>query len=378
LKVEEILERLVAIPSVSSMSNRPLINYVCGFLNEFGWHWREIAYYDAHGVEKVNLIVVPAQLSISSMKVDLAFICHTDTVPFAQSWPDATSLVREGDMLHGCGSCDVKGSLACLLAAISEVSTSDVQNSVALILTADEEIGCIGTSRLLEAEAIVPQCAVICEPTSLRPAVAGKGYGLASIRVQGREAHSAFPQQGVSAILVSAKLVSVIENWMQQRDGASNVLFDPPRTTFNIGRIDGGSAKNIIPGSCSFLVEWRPLPEEDPQQIAAGLQRLAHEIESSNAGCRIEVDIQRAEAGFVTAGEPHIASALSQMLARPLTGIAFGSEAPRFAKVAKEVVVIGPGDMRTAHSERECVPVVELEEWKDCLKQLLIEKIDLA
>lgn len=378
MNVEEILTKLVAIPSVSSMSNRLLMNYICGLLKDCGWHWREIAYHDTHGIEKVNLIAMPGTQSLSDTQVDLAFVCHTDTVPFAQSWTAATSLIHKDGMLHGCGSCDVKGSLACILAAILEMRTNDLQTSVALVLTADEEIGCIGTTRVLEAKVIAPRRVVICEPTSLYPAVAGKGYGLASICISGREAHSAFPQQGVSAISIAAKLIGAIEAWIQQRAGSRNTLFDPPQTTFNIGRIDGGSAKNIIAGSCSFLFEWRPLPEEDPRQIAEELQQIAREVESSNTGCKIEVDIQRSEAGFAPSGRSPLADVLPDMTARPQTGIAFGSEATRFAKVAEEVVVIGPGDMRTAHSERECVPASELVGWTNCLKQLLTTEIHLA
>jgi acetylornithine deacetylase len=84
------------------------------------------------------------------------------------------------------------------------------------------------------------------------------------------------------------------------------------------------------------------------------------------------LDVQRAERGFASTSEPYLASSLARLLKKPLTGIAFGSEATRFAAVAEEVVVIGPGDMRTAHSERESVPAEELVAWTDCIKQLLV------
>ena len=60
------------------------------------------------------------------------------------------------------------------------------------------------------------------------------------------------------------------------------------------------------------------------------------------------------------------------MLGRAETGISFGSEATRFAAIAEEAVVIGPGDMETAHSEREKIPRSELEEWTEVIKRLLL------
>ena len=62
---------------------------------------------------------------------------------------------------------------------------------------------------------------------------------------------------------------------------------------------------------------------------------------------------------------------LTQLLGQQPTGISFGSEATRFAKVADEVVVIGPGDMHTAHSDRECIALAELEAWTECVRRLL-------
>src|SRR5258707_5865730 len=99
--------------------------------------------------------------------------------------------------------------------------------------------------RLLAAGGLRIGAAIVSEPTSLRAGVAGKGYGLARVTVEGREAHSAFPGQGVSAISAAARLIARIED--ELRVGSTeDALFDPPRTTINIGVIEGGTAKNIV------------------------------------------------------------------------------------------------------------------------------------
>jgi acetylornithine deacetylase len=364
----DILRELIAIPSVSFMSNRPVIEAAARLLAESGWVSRLLPYQDAKGVEKMNLIARPAG-QVGGEDIDLAFVCHTDTVPFdLKAWPLATTLTERDGMLHGCGACDVKGSLAGILAGIAAAGA--VSRKVALILTADEEVGCIGAAKLLAVESLRAKSVLVCEPTSLRPAVAGKGYGLAEVRITGREAHSAFPQKGVSAIYAAAAMLRRIE----ERAGpveSRNVLFDPPWTTLNVGVIEGGSAKNIIPGTCRFLVEWRPLPEEDVSAPLEWLRELAAEIEREYPLCSIVVDGLRGDVGFAYSADSAFVRTLSQQLGMEATGISFGSEATRFARVANEVVVLGPGNMHTAHSDRECIPVAELEAFAGCVKALL-------
>ncbi len=364
----EILRELVSIPSVSVTSNRAVIEAAVRVLSSAHWDPRMLPYNDAKGIEKVNLIARPAGQSMSEF--DLAFVCHTDTVPFdATAWPDATSLIERDGMLHGCGACDVKGSLAGILAAIAQTPASAIPRNVALILTADEETGCIGATKLLASESLRAKRVLVCEPTSLRPAIAGKGYGLAEVTITGKEAHSAFPREGKSAIFAAAAIIKQIES--ATMTATFNHLFDPPLTTFNVGTIEGGTAKNIIPGVCRFLVEWRPLPEDNPVDGIAWLNQLAADVAKSHAGCEISINVFRADAGFAYDTESSFVNALTEQLGTEPMGISFGSEATRFAKIAGEVVVLGPGDMHTAHSERECIPVAELDAFVDCVGALL-------
>src|ERR1700745_3733056 len=114
----EILCELVAIPSISALSNRPAIDAAVHILETSGWKAHEFPYRDPNGIEKVNVVATPAQQD--AIEVGLAFVCHTDTVPFVpEAWPEATTLEERDGFLHGCGACDVKGSLAGILAAIA-------------------------------------------------------------------------------------------------------------------------------------------------------------------------------------------------------------------------------------------------------------------
>jgi acetylornithine deacetylase len=368
----EILRELVAVPTPSAVSNLPLLAWVSEFLGARGWTVELLSYEDEAGVAKGNLIAWPGH-GERLKHVDLVFVCHTDTVPFAEEWVGALVLEERGDNLHGCGSCDVKGALACFLAAVG----LDSFGSVALILTGDEEIGCKGMERLLRVVDLRIVSAIVSEPTSLRAGIAGKGYGLARVTVTGREAHSAFPQQGVSAISVAARLILRIEEAFvgsassRLGDSSPDLLFDPPRTTLNIGVIEGGTAKNIVPGRCSFLVEWRAVPGEAPGAVVGRLQGLVEESRAASSGVAVELEELRDEPGFSPVASGPLRVRLEAALGGSPMGISFGSEASRLARIADEVIVIGPGDMRTAHSDRECVPIAELERWTCVLRGLI-------
>ena len=116
----EILSALVAIPSVSSVSNLPLLTWVTRYLEPRGWSCRLLSYQDENGVAKANLLAQPAtSLNADPDRIDLAFICHTDTVPPAVGWSDPYTLHVVDGHANGLGACDVKAALACFLAAVN-------------------------------------------------------------------------------------------------------------------------------------------------------------------------------------------------------------------------------------------------------------------
>jgi acetylornithine deacetylase len=378
MNVEEILRELVAIPTPSAVSNLPLLAWVARFVEAKNWRVQLLPYTDEDGVAKANLIARPAEASRDESLIRFAFVCHTDTVPYSAGWTDALKLQALHDgLLHGCGACDVKGALACFLAALDGLAPGQVHPQAALILTADEEIGCKGMERLLAAKSLRIGAAIVSEPTSLRPGIAGKGYGLARIGIHGLEAHSAYPREGVSAIALAARFINCIEGLAAHfAEGAAahtamSALFDPPYTTLNVGVIHGGSAKNIVAGTCSFLVEWRPLPADTPSAIFDELTSLAETMRSEEPRARIELELLRAEHGFAPAGVGPLQRRLGETSSRAPIGISFGSEASRIARIADEVIVMGPGDMHRAHSDRECVPSDELNDWVRILRSLL-------
>lgn len=360
--VVEHLSHLVRIPSPSPVSNRPLIDYASAVLGSAGWSTRELPYRDDAGVEKINLILAPPGQDPHTRDLDLVFVCHTDTVPYAADWAGALDPAVLDGQLHGCGACDVKGFLACLLAAAPQTSAKELADGVRIVLTAEEEIGCIGAARLVAEDVLRPRRMIIGEPTMLHPARAGKGYCLAEVVVHGKEAHSAHPDEGISAIFHAATLIDSIQSLAGSPPERVNHFFDPPRTTLNVGTIHGGTAKNIVPGECRFQLEWRPIPDDSADEVGEVIAGLLPYFSATRPGFRAEIHNVRQQAGFETPADSPLVRRLESLAGRPAVSIPFGSEASVFAAVAEEVIVFGPGDMRTAHSSRECVPLAELDE----------------
>jgi acetylornithine deacetylase len=160
--------------------------------------------------------------------------------------------------------------------------------------------------------------------------------------------------------------VREVEQMGEELKQLRNDAFDPPWTTLNVGEIHGGTAKNVVPAECMFLVEWRPVPGQEPELVAERLRDLIAGVDIE--GVTVELDVRRMDSGFETPAESAVIRAVSAQKGGHAQTIAFGTEAPWMARMGAEAVVIGPGSMLTAHSPRECVPQKELD---DCVQLLL-------
>ncbi|MCA1619521.1 MAG: acetylornithine deacetylase [Acidobacteria bacterium] len=367
MSVEEILAGLVAIDSTSARSNVEIVSHLAARAEALGLCARLYPYTDEQGVKKLQLVAVYPKDFEDGGEVELALVGHTDTVPFAPSWGEALKLTERDGKLYGRGACDTKGFIAAALAALEEVDLARLARPVALVLTADEEVGCLGAKRLAEARPFRARHAVVGEPTSLRPMRAGKGYCLAEVVVRGREGHSAYPALGASAITRAARLVTRIEAVAEELTALRHDAFDPPHTTVNVGLISGGTAKNVIAGECRFTLEWRPVPGQPPELAADLVRREAEHLRASDEDFDCEVVVSRLDGGAETRGDAPLVAALEGLTGQTAGTVSFGTEAPQMAELGADAVVFGPGDIRVAHRTGEFVPASEL---RDCARIL--------
>src|SRR5437867_2652194 len=300
MTVEETLRQLVAIDSVSSRSNAEIISYLENCCGKTGFVTKRFCHLDEAGVEKINLVALAGADFSNHPSVELALAGHTDTVPFDPAWKSALRLVEENGKLFGRGACDTKAFIAATLTAIESIDLKRLKKPLALVFTADEEIGCLGAKRLADARPFSARYAIVGEPTSLQPMCAGKGYCLAEITVRGREAHSAYPQLGASAIFRAARLINRLEEIAEDLKSEARAEFDPPCTTLNVGLIEGGTAKNIVAGECRFTLEWRTIPGQESDHVLNLVKEAAANLRRNDPDFICGIDAPRADESFET------------------------------------------------------------------------------
>lgn len=368
MNIKQTLADLVRIDSVSSCSNAEIVEYLERRCETLKLKTQRLSYTDEYGLEKINLIALAGTDFSQNTNVEVALVGHTDTVPYDPNWPEATNLTERDGKLYGRGSCDTKGFIAAALSAVETLDRSRLNKPLALIFTADEEIGLRGAKHLAQIKPLRARYSIVGEPTSLQPIRAGKGYSLAEVLVKGREAHSAYPALGASAVFRAARLINRLETIAEQLKDDQHPAFDPPYTTLNVGIVHGGSAKNVLAGECRFTLEWRPIPTQPSDHLLHLFNLAISEEKRNDPDFVCEVDASRADSGFETARESPLIKLLEKETGLSSGTVAFGTEGAQMQALGSDPVVIGPGDIREAHRTGEFVPVAELERCSGILK----------
>ncbi|QDA36797.1 acetylornithine deacetylase (plasmid) [Paracoccus liaowanqingii] len=377
LSSQQILADLVAFDTTSHKSNLALIDYVRDHLAACGVDSRLVM--DATG-QKANLwaTIGPAD------QPGVILSGHTDTVPVeGQDWAsDPYTLTARDGRLYGRGSCDMKGFLACALAAVPDMVARDLARPVHLAFSYDEEVGCVGVIGLLDmlhAKNIRPALCIVGEPTSMQVVIGHKAKRSMRVTVRGRGCHSSLAPQGVNAVDYAARLVVRMQDIAARlaSEGGRDLDYDITHSTAHTGIIRGGTALNIVPNLCTLDCEFRVLPQEDADALVQELRDYAQlELEpmmqriAPEAG--IQIDLYAQFPGLETAPDAEVVT-----LTKRLTGsnghskVAFGTEGGRFAQVlGVPTVICGPGAIAQAHKPDEYVELSQLDACDLFLRQL--------
>ncbi|MDM0025300.1 acetylornithine deacetylase [Variovorax saccharolyticus] len=346
----EILRTLVAFDTTSCRSNLDLIRWVAAYLDGHGIQAR-LSHSDDGA--KANLLATIGPDAAGGIVLS----GHTDVVPVAdQDWDsDPFTLVERDGRLQGRGSADMKGFIAACLAAVPRWCGLDLRRPIHLALSYDEEVGCFGIPRLiadLRRNVEPPALAIIGEPTEMRIGLAHRGFYGHRTTFRGRPAHSSEPGLGTSAIEPAALLVAELAEFGRTLSRQGN------HTTFNIGRIGGGTAINIVPGCCEVLWEFRPPDEASAAAVRAEVDRL---LAAMPAGVAVEMaHVARVPSLATRSDSAAVAIARAMGAGWPPGEIAFGSEAGFFEQAGIPSLVCGPGAIAQAHQPNEWIACSEL------------------
>jgi acetylornithine deacetylase len=378
-ETKTLLERLVAFPTVSDRSNLELIGFVADCLRRLGLEPRlapnaagdKAALYVAFGPETDGGVALSA---------------HTDVVPVVgQPWTSDPFALREADgRLYGRGACDMKGFVACALAMAPAFLAAPLKKPVQLVLSYDEETTCLGSLDVIRrfgAGLPRPSAVIVGEPTSGAVADAHKGVATFRTVVRGYEAHSAKPALGANAISAAAAIVAEIDRLAREEEGrpGADARFDPPFSTYHVGTIQGGTARNILARECVVGWEFRPLPGVLSADALARVQsfiekealpRLRRFRPEPDIVTTMDVDVPP------LAPEPgSAASTLALKLARAnaVEAVSFATEGGHFQRAGIPTAICGPGSIDQAHKPDEFVEIAELTRTLGFLERLAAE-----
>ena len=373
----EVLEALVGFDTTSRNSNLPLVEWIESYLDRCGIAHERIP--DRTGAKSNVWATIGPPATPGYILSG-----HTDVVPVdGQSWSsDPFRLTRRDGRLFGRGAADMKGFLACCLAAVPDMAARKLARPVHLAISYDEEVGCVGVRDLIAQLRRAPVKPVACfvgEPTEMGVVIGHKGKRSLRVDVKGRTCHSSLAPHGVNAVEYAARLIVKIRDIGERfaREGARDALYDVPYTTAHTGLVSGGTALNIVPDSCTFEFEFRTIAADDAgalvdEVVAYARERLEPEMKavSREAGIRFEE-----KSGFPGLETPQTDEAVR--LAKKLAGtgelgkVAFGTEAGLFAEAGIPSVVVGPGSIDQAHKADEFIAVSELEKCSAFVDKLI-------
>ncbi|MFR0673353.1 acetylornithine deacetylase [Enterobacterales bacterium AW_CKDN230030176-1A_HGKHYDSX7] len=372
----ELLAHLVGFPTVSRDSNLALIAFIRTYLERHGVPC-ELIYDEARS--KANLFATLGP----DLGGGVVLSGHTDVVPVdGQTWAtDPFILSERQGRLYGRGTADMKGFIACVLAAVPTFLAHPLRVPVHLAFSYDEEVGCLGVRTILDTLRRRPHKPSLCligEPTELKPVLGHKGKLAMRCQVKGAACHSAYAPRGVNAIEYAARLIGHLGELGQALASPErhDPRFDPPFSTVQTGTIRGGQALNIVPADCAFDFEIRALPDLDPLQVVRQLQTyvdtdLLPRMQAVDATTAIELQPLNAYPGLVTPPDSEAARLLAHLCGSEDFGtVAFGTEGGLFAQAGIPTVVCGPGNMAQGHKPDEFITCEQLDRCDAWLRRL--------
>jgi acetylornithine deacetylase len=373
--VLQMIERLIAFPTVSRDSNLGLIEWTRDYLKRIGVTSRLT--YD-HSGKKANLFATLGE----GRDGGIVLSGHTDVVPVdCQDWnTDPFCATLRAGRLYGRGSADMKSFIATALALAPEFLAQRLPAPVHLAFSYDEEVGCLGVRGLiadLKEQGIAPGGCIVGEPTGMRPIIAHKGTHRYRCCVRGKEAHSSYTNQGVNAIEYAAKLIVHIRdiaNRMALHE-AKNFDFTVPYSTLQTGIVRGGIAANTVPRDCEFQFEFRTLPGTDAVQIYREIESYAGILLAAMRGEAPDVSISFEQTSstpglLMRADDPVVQLAAALACSAPNGGVSYGTEAGLFQLAGMPTVICGPGSIEQAHRPNEYVSLDQVARCEMFLRRL--------
>jgi acetylornithine deacetylase len=366
--VEDLLARLVAFPSVVGSPNGAIVAWIAEYCRA---HGASVTVLPGPEGDRCNLFATVGP------RDEPGYILsgHTDVVPAGEAqWSsDPFGLRADGDRRYGRGTTDMKGFLACALAALPRLAARNLSRPIHLAFSYDEEAGCRGVPHLIAALpdlCATPLGAIIGEPSGMRAVRAHKGKAAARLEVIGKSGHSSQPHLGLNAVHAMAGVVSkAVSHGALLAEGPSDPNFDPPYSTLQVGVIAGGQAVNIIPERCTADIEVRAVSGTAPSSLLEPLREHLQALQAENFKTAWH-ELSAYPALSLAADSP-LAGLMTELTGKEtLAAVSYGTEAGLYQEAGIASIICGPGDIGRAHRADEYITLGELHACQHMIEAL--------
>ena len=298
---EEVLflQQLIRVPTDTPPGdNAPHADRTAALLLAFGFVAEKYPVPQAEaracGMESITNLIVRRQYSASGAEKGrtIALNAHGDVVPPGEGWTkDPYGGEIEGGKIYGRASAVSKCDFASFTFAVRALESPGLplKGAVELHFTYDEEFGGeLGPGWLLKNGLTQPDL-MIAAGFSYEVITAHNGCLQLEVTVHGKMAHAAIPDTGVDALQGAVRILHALYAQNALYRQATSQVEGITHPYLNVGRIEGGTNTNVVPGKVTFKLDRRMIPEEDPVQVEAAIRQVIGDAAAACPGIRVDI-----------------------------------------------------------------------------------------
>jgi acetylornithine deacetylase/succinyl-diaminopimelate desuccinylase-like protein len=290
----EFLQALVQVPTDTPPGNNaPHAERTAALLAGFGFIADRYPVPDAvvreYGLESITNLVVRRRYGEGRT---IALNAHGDVVPPGEGWiHDPYGGQVDGGKLYGRASAVSKSDFATYAFAVRALESLGLPlaGSVELHFTYDEEFGGeLGPGWLLKMGLVKPDL-LLAAGFSYQVVTAHNGCLQLEVTVHGKQAHAAIPSTGIDALQGAVAILTALYAQNKVYEGITSKVAGITHPYLNVGRIDGGTNTNVVPGKVVLKLDRRMIPEEDPAHVEAQVRQVIDDAAAAVPGIRVEI-----------------------------------------------------------------------------------------
>jgi acetylornithine deacetylase len=368
MMVEDLLARLIAFPSVVGTPNGAIVTWIAEYCRS---HGATVVVLPGPEGDRCNLVATVGPRD----KPGYILSGHMDVVPAGETgWSsDPFTLRTEADRRYGRGTTDMKGFLACALAALPKLAASNLSQPIHLAFSYDEEAGCRGVPHLIAALpnlCQMPVGAIIGEPSQMQAVRAHKGKVAVRLEIIGRSGHSSRPDLGLNAVHAMAGIITKAVAYGQLlAEGPFDGNFEPPYSSLQVGVIAGGQAVNIVPDHCTADIEVRAVSGASPLSLLEPVKAQLEALQAEDFKTTWQ-ELSAYPALSLAADSPLVSLMTELTGNETLAAVSYGTEAGLYQQAGIDAIICGPGDIGRAHRPDEYITLGELHACQQMVEAL--------